>query len=275
MDLVYVRAHTSIGLCRARLQQKHLNVLFHAYEAYISCFRQLRGKRVVKGRRRASIDDIYEAMSEIANDKWNSRAWILQEAFAASRTMLLLFPRSQNLKIHGWQMVCHELSQSEVAIKLAVVQDCLRICTSLTSPHLSRLPGTEASKRQTMKRLQFFHPIGSQSPTGVFALNDKPRRTCNEAVAVTYLKLRQLVRVADKLAIVANLCGFDLRLNTIKVERLEDSLAACILVLAIVNGDLSLLVPEICPGVSPQTICKPSTFFLSPPFCSRSFRAYQ
>jgi hypothetical protein len=77
----------------------------------------------------------------------------------------------------------------------------------------------------------------------ILGLNHK--RTCSAAVAVTYLRLRDLERVADKLAIVANLCDYHLRLNTTELEKTQPSLSVCILVLAVANGDFSLLIPQI------------------------------
>lgn len=44
---------------------------------------------------------------------------------------------------------------------------------------------------------------------------------------------------------MANLCGYHLRLNTVELDKTQPSLAVCTLVLAIANGDFSLLIPQI------------------------------
>lgn len=74
--------------------------------------------------------------------------------------------------------------------------------------------------------------------------NDKPRRTCNASVALSFLKHRDNDGVADRRAILANLCGYSLRLNTVELERSQSRLSVCTFALNIANGDFSLLSPE-------------------------------
>ena len=50
--------------------------------------------------------------------------------------------------------------------------------------------------------------------------------------------------MVDKTAIVANICGYDFRVNASKLEETQNSLASCIMALLIANGDFSLLVPQ-------------------------------
>ena len=50
--------------------------------------------------------------------------------------------------------------------------------------------------------------------------------------------------MADKLAILANLCDYTLRLDTVELEKSQKPLSVCIFALAIANGDLSLLSPD-------------------------------
>lgn len=195
----------------------------------------------------------------IASDKWNTRAWILQEAFASSGNMLLLFPRADNIDIRGWLLICHEMSQTEIAVGLDVIQDCLQMCW----PYVQRIFASPKSKKRdnstgsngetpsvedlklATKRLQHFHPRHPEEGETLRVSNMKLRRTCNAATAVTYLKLRGLVRIADKIAITANLCGYVLRFNTIELEKSQQSLAGCIVALALANGDFSLITPQI------------------------------
>lgn len=59
-----------------------------------------------------------------------------------------------------------------------------------------------------------------------------------------FLKHRDNDRVADKLAILANLCDYTLRLDTVELEKSQKPLSVCIFALAIANGDVSLLSPD-------------------------------
>lgn len=84
----------------------------------------------------------------------------------------------------------------------------------------------------TLKRIECFHPGEPVKATTISAGTSKPRRTCNAAVALTFLKLHNLLRVPDKLAILANMCGYHVRFNTIELEKTQDSLSACVIALS-------------------------------------------
>ena len=73
----------------------------------------------------------------------------------------------------------------------------------------------------------------------------RPRRSCNAAVALSYLRLRENTQVSDRLAIMANLCNCDVRLNTIEIKKDHLYLSACKFALALLNGDFSLLYLEV------------------------------
>ncbi|RSL64479.1 hypothetical protein CEP54_004704 [Fusarium duplospermum] len=110
----------------------------------------------------------------------------------------------------------------------------------------------------TLKRIECFHPEEPEKATTMFGGNNKPRRTCSAAVALTYLKLRGLLRVPDKLAILANMCDYHVRFNTIELEKTQDSLSACVLALSVINNDFSLLVPELYRAPSNMPLVMPS-----------------
>ncbi|KAH6642223.1 heterokaryon incompatibility protein-domain-containing protein [Boeremia exigua] len=262
MDLVYLEAHTSIALLHTNLEQKHLNALLLAYEAnHAHTLSTRRGRPRLDGRRGLNLVDLTEAVSLIANDKWNTRAWVLQEAFVSSGNMTLLFPRSRNVDVRSWTLVCHEMSLSEIAIRLDVIVSCIRSCFSSVSAVLNRqiaaldnpkttthVPHASSSElKHTLERIVLFHP---QEPRRVASMTirlntSRLKRTCNAAVALTYLRLRDLQCVADKLAIVANMCGYTVRLNTAKMEETQESLGLCMIALSLANGDFSLITPEV------------------------------
>ena len=71
---------------------------------------------------------------------------------------------------------------------------------------------------------------------------------CNASEALQLLGDRQDSRFGDRLAILANLCNYATRLNTHKLGQSEKSMgrensfSLCFLVLALVNGDMSLVL---------------------------------
>ncbi|KAF4991859.1 hypothetical protein FDECE_13886 [Fusarium decemcellulare] len=273
MDHVYLRAHTSIGLFNAQLQQKELDSFMIPYEAQKDRqFLSRRGRRPFINCHRIDTRQMCDALSKICNDRWNTRAWILQEAFTSNGNMVLLFPRAKEIRVDGWLLICQESSRSELAIRLDAIQDCFELCKPLvrglllkdlddaksgTPKEGSQRQKTKGGKKQedgsakatevsmTITRMDFFHPEKTKGSDTIFINSLKPRRTCNAAVALTYLQFRGLLRVSDKLAIVANMCEYHVRLNTTEIEKTQNSLATCVLVMSLLNNDLSLLVPQM------------------------------
>ncbi|KAI1206855.1 heterokaryon incompatibility protein-domain-containing protein [Annulohypoxylon truncatum] len=251
MDYVYMAARTCIGLFRAELPQKHLDCLREIHKT-CNYFRGSRGpstdnqmspflpkaltgtiQELSTGRKFftnreifASRQIIADTVSTIVNDRWNSRAWILQEAFISTFNMILLFPRVSGVNVRGSLLICHELAQSDIAITLEAMRQCL--CSLPVRLVLEKMIEDERRGESsydsadvlpiTMRRLQFFYPPA---------------------------ELRELQNVEDKIAIVANICGYYFRLNTTEVAMTHNSLATCILALSLANNDFSLLIPQL------------------------------
>ena len=246
MDYVYVNAQVSIGLFQARLEQRHLDALLLFFEWRIGSSMRRRGPHPLKRCRKLQIDTRAEPLSILVMDRWNTRAWILQEAFASAGNMILLFPRGETIAVRGWSLICHDLSLTEIGIRLKIVQECIKQSAGFLTPRSgSGIPVRLPKWAETLERLSWFQPEPSGSHMFNFWIgNSKPRHTCSAAVAWSFLRHRDNDRVADRLAILANLCNFTLRLNTVALEKSQNRLSVCIFALAIANGDFSLLTPE-------------------------------
>ncbi len=72
-----------------------------------------------------------------------------------------------------------------------------------------------------------------------------PKRSCNAAGALTYLRYRDNSVISDRLSIFANLCDYDYRLETAEVIKKDYPLSSAIMALSLLNGDYSLLIPEV------------------------------
>ena len=179
-------------------------------------------------------------------DRWNTRAWIFQEAFVSASNMIILFPRAKEMAVEGWGLVCQDLSFTEIGINLEILRSYIDGCGRFFNPKPgSSIPVKLPQWAETLERLSSFLP--EAQPTHMFDFwigGSKTRRTCNAAVAWSFLKHRDNDRVADKLAILANLCDYTLRLNTLELEKSQKPLSVCIFALAIANGDFSLLSPD-------------------------------
>ncbi|RDW83486.1 hypothetical protein BP5796_04977 [Coleophoma crateriformis] len=244
MDIVYQRAHMSIGLFRTTfVEQRHLDALLLFFEMLVGTSFQKRGPHPLRACRSLRLEVLAEALKMILEDRWNTRGWILQEAFSASGRMTILFPASKGTNVKGWSLVCHDLSLTELAIQLDVLRSCLAKSREMILARDFKLNVPDWDK--TMESLRWFHPVEQPSHSFDFWINgDKTKRSCNAAVALSFLRTRYNDRIADRVAIVANLCDYSLRLNTVKLHETEHSLSLCIYVLALLNGDFSLLPPE-------------------------------
>ncbi|GAB7366289.1 hypothetical protein MBLNU230_g7846t1 [Neophaeotheca triangularis] len=75
-------------------------------------------------------------------------------------------------------------------------------------------------------------------------LGERSVPRCTAALAVTYIRRRKNHSVSDRLAIMANICDYEFRLDTRKVKDFK-SLAVAYLTQALTNGDFSLCIPEL------------------------------
>lgn len=268
MDHVYLRAVISIGLFNTILEPRHWKSLVAAADSWLRCvFPNRRGKvNAIKGRG-VRPQDLVDAMMQITSDRWNTRAWILQESFASSGNMVLLFPRHPRYDVDGSMLFCHERSQTDLVVEFETLHRLLQMQASSLQYLLSTVHGTEdvvlpiqsSPKTDRIRRLTVQRVISSiaslhpnQPPNSgmrIFVNRLKPRRTCSAATALRYLQTRQLERTADKLAIVANMCDYPLRLDSTRLGKEDIGLGVCLLALSMSNGDFSLFVPELYPSL--------------------------
>ncbi|OCK76474.1 hypothetical protein K432DRAFT_396401 [Lepidopterella palustris CBS 459.81] len=102
------------------------------------------------------------------------------------------------------------------------------------------------SAMQSLERFQWFHPYARKEHFPEISVGGtRPRDVCDAATALSFLRFRENNIPADRLAIVANLCGYELRLNTASLAICNMSLSVCIIALSLMNGDFSLITPEV------------------------------
>jgi len=250
MDIVYLSAHITIGLFQATLKQRHLEALIGgAFEDQIAQALSLgsRGKPTRAPPQKIRSDHLTEALELVVNDRWNSRAWILQEAFASAGNMVILFPKERNIQTNEFRLICHEVApSSEICIDFQILHVSLKVAAGLirtaeTDPNPALL--------DTLHRSQWLHPeFPKNGPLVEFSIGgSKVRETCSASMALAFLRHRQNSIVADRLVIIANMCGYERRLNIGELgqNKAIKSLAVCVLTLSIINGDFSLLTPEL------------------------------
>ncbi|KAF9870557.1 hypothetical protein CkaCkLH20_11863 [Colletotrichum karsti] len=220
MDVVYQRAHICIGLMSNTWEQRHLDALLLGYEfdhmgrPKVDNHPGRRGPPPVPPKyffasgQKSYYEDLTEAGGILLGDQWNTRAWIFQEALVSVDKILLLFP------IVG-------------------------------TDHITPTFDDEMREMGLFDAIRFFYPrlLNNGDLLGFSEFHNRKR--CDAATALSFLNRRGLFRDEDRVAIMANLCGYELRLDTVAIEKDGYDLFHCVLALALVNGDLSLLPPEL------------------------------
>jgi len=253
MDQVYQRAFLSIGLLQTSISSDEtLDALRYLLttggnmnDEYLT---QFTTERIEEPTLASKLVTFLETL---ANDPWHTRAWILQETFSSGPRMCLLLRRAPNVTTKGLPGVSQTLSVTEVVIHmnsfLAIVDHAKHFLLHL--PLSVDTPRNFIERRTAiMQKLGEFPPGEERAMEAKwnYALGKtRPRNSCNAAVALSYLRTRDNTVVSDRLAIIANLCNYEYRLNTIEVEKTHRYLGACILTLALINEDFSILYPDI------------------------------
>lgn len=227
MDIVYQRSLYPLGLLQTFIQtQEQLDVVTQLVE----------GVTV----RSEQLPVLLDVLRLIEQDKWFTRAWILQESVSGGFEMSLLIQHDPMLfksDVLGRIKGEIETTISEFTNAIHFAYACVSLCDDPIGSVL------EAQLIQAIEHILSYMPTVIAEPPKGF---DDPdyRQTCNAAQALTYLQPRMNGRIADRLAILGNLCNYALRLDTNMVENLGYDFSICAFALSIFNGDLSLTRAE-------------------------------
>ncbi|KAH0538935.1 hypothetical protein FGG08_004526 [Glutinoglossum americanum] len=244
MDLVYQQASNTAALLTTYIDsQAYMDALFKA----------------IGGENFADLSDFscaVEVLELLAKDRWLSRAWCFQEAASAGESMVLLIRCCRDLTPQDdFARTTYMQIPGEIEITLEDLYQALSWVSAwpLVTPGVP--PDLVERSEAVTTALYKTCPMAFRERTD-------DRYACNAAQALHLLAHRSNSRIPDRLAILANLCNFPLRLNTADLERAEESMgfeysfSVCAYILAIVNGDISLLVggkvqheKELVPGV--------------------------
>ncbi|KAK0619669.1 heterokaryon incompatibility protein-domain-containing protein [Immersiella caudata] len=250
MDIVYLSAHITIGLFETTLEQRHMDALFGTTTArHVAEALSLvpRGKLPAARRQPQVLEfgNVAETLELVVGDRWNTRAWILQEAFASAGSIVMLLPKSNRVRVHDFGLLCHEKApSSEICVDFHVLFTCLKLAANI----IERARPDGNTLAQTLHKVSWLHPEFPRVSMVEWSIGgSKQRDTCSAATALAFLRYRENTVVSDRLAIIANMCGYEKRLDTVGLGNSGNvsSLAVCVLALSIMNGDFSLLTPEL------------------------------
>ena len=252
IDLVYQRAHGAIGLFESIItEQRQL-------DAFRAVLYWRRTGSLIQDDRTATL--LIEFLNLLSNDQWNSRAWILQEAFAAGNKMMINVRTAPGVRFQDeWGLL--RVPQHLLDTFMFVLDDIyplLDVCREFLGfmARVAESAGTlwlrDRLQQQSLNAIEGLQTI---RPAPAAGGNMKgwsidggrqfgTRESCNAAVALSYLRGRKSFPPVDRLAILANLCDYEIRLDTRQMYQFP-SLATASFALALMNGDLSLLNPDL------------------------------
>jgi hypothetical protein len=227
MDLVYENAECCVAILNAHIsEQSHIDALDHLFEC------------PPDGIDLEILPLLLEVLEIIIADPWFERAWCLQESTSGGRNMTLLALCDPDLEISpafGYTI------PGNVKIDLMQLHSCISSWFSINLEVISE----KLSEGLRMRSLSFMKRWAQVMPPDVFEDRAEGYRTvCNAAEALWYLEKRQNSVVADRLAIMANLCNYDIRLETRRLDSLGYGFSVCAMVLSVLNGDMSLLAGQ-------------------------------
>lgn len=183
------------------------------------------------------IEVLYEVLSDISEDPWFSRAWTLQEATSAGASMMLLIGCPGLDKCSDFGPIPNEFE-----ISIRDFQICMTMAVILIEEYLEAGVWSDNSlaisaSNCASEMWNFLPTIYSDSAER----DDSHRQKCTGAEALTLLEDRDNSVYSDRLAIMANICNYEVRIDSKVLEQPDASFSACALTLAVLNGDMSLL----------------------------------
>lgn len=203
-------------------------------------------------------EQIISLLETVSQERWNTRAWALQEAFSAGEKMFLLFRMPSNSHLTPYSVSRMDLSLSEIAINMDTFAICIywakELFTKRPPQYATELIPSIGDFAQHNKdrisdlfqslEVQFIRPRQAEGGFSKYQLS-YPKRSCNAAAALSFLRYRDNTVVPDRVSIFANLCDYDYRLDMAEVEKRPYPLSTSLVALSILNGDYSFLIPEV------------------------------
>ena len=276
MDLVYERATVCVAVldCKISTQSEVERLAFAMkpapwpkWEDWIEWVEDLAFEKIV---------EIANIIKRIASDPWFDRSWTFQESSASYGTMLLIeCDKSLNcpeymgtisgeieLPLCAFRLIVSKLSKTfgDYMTKAAWHNERANYIRSMRRENNMHSIFNTHNRHDAMReealiiasnQLNFHKDSAYQWRQYYQSLvlhtlrmtRHGNRYQCTAAEAISHLTKRFNSVVADRLAIISNLCNFEVRLNGSMLQELGFNLSACIFCLALLNGDTTLARP--------------------------------
>lgn len=187
------------------------------------------------------IEVLESVLIALSDDKWFERAWTLQESVSAGGRMTLLFGCTGLQKPPCFGSTTGEFEISVFNFQNAMVNVRLSIEKGLIASVWPDSSIAVIASNCADYLLNFIPSRFGESTNSTWQRDASYRRIPNAAQALVFLEDRLNSCFSDRLAILANLCDYEYRIDTEVLEHPSTSFSICLLTLAILNGDMSLL----------------------------------
>ena len=259
MHLVYRRSDYPLGLLTARLlHQQHIDALkfairysfeelaLHDVDPRTESSLETPESRPIPNL--SAIESFIRSFAEVlkimARDRWLTRGWIMQEMVLAGEKMVFSLPCEPCLVKPDWggdvegelhltldQLVPifdDVLSSDAKAREFDKIIVGMKGCQSIGYAF-------HASYRKLRHITLGTNADGNHNMWGYY-------RVCNPLAAVLFLEGRTNSRYGDRIAIVANLCDYAVRLNTTELDELGFGYSTCLFAMMLLNGDITYMI---------------------------------
>ena len=187
-----------------------------------------------------TASNVIDLLELLASDLYHTRAWTLQESLS-SLSMRVLIQVAPNIKVPP---------------ELSPIDHTGDICYTMTDFSFALEDFVGTLKWRPSLRLNFEHFNTVICPAFAVAPSRRLSRSAAEVLAM--LETRSNTNLSDRLAIIANLCAYERRIDTAALEKTAHGFSTAVLVLSLINGDLTLLS-----GYG-ESFSSPPQFFMGP-----------
>lgn len=184
------------------------------------------------------MDDLYNVLTDLSADAWFSRAWTLQESASAGVSMILLLGCPLGID----KPSCFGSIPGDIEISIWDFQEAMVNARDLIEEGLAA--NLWPDPRIAIQASNSADILWNYIPTIIPNSRERDsshRQACNAAEALSFLHDRKNSFLPDRLAILANLCNYEQRIDPAVFASLQYGFSVCALTLSILNGDTSLL----------------------------------
>ncbi len=287
MDILYNRAIVTAGLHTGRFgSQAQLD----AVQELIALSEGKAKMRQPRDYDQGFFSHVEDFLRMVCHDRWYTRAWVVQEALSSGSGLFLVFQQGHahtpggqirfsdryNTPEHSLDTKDRAISSSQIHIQVDSFRGLVRTARSLFEPYFVRIGSalTHEESFSILSAAASLHPAVANTNQTVQLSGQNiygNRQRLDGASALTLLKTRKCSYSEDRITILANMCGYEVRLNTDEMSKRCKSLRVGLLAVMLLNGDVSALAPEVyLPSLNSDV---PSSLGLLSPFDSAARRA--